>query len=220
VEPSQAAIIFALVVLAAGAVVFSVVFGMEPLRNAWAASEARLAERRAQVAILEEQRRRERELGVEVPLPPAVVLNRVVEGMLKAGHSVENRTANCASFVREEGADSCLGCVLMLLFLLPGLLYLLLARTTKRASVVAYPHEVDGAPGTRLVIGGDDQGTIDGLAMWVRNLAAEPTEAIEIEAPSEGSTADRLRELEGLKESGLISEDEYRAKRSQILEEM
>jgi len=219
VEVWEAATIFIVVALVVGTPVYFVVFRTEQLQGAWETYKERSAERRAQADALEAARRREREFGIELALLPATVLDRVVEEMVRTGHSLEHRTNDSASFVREEGADSCLGCLLMLFFLLPGLLYLLLARSTKRTSVVAYSLQVGGSAGTRLVIGGDDYATVNGLAVWARNLASGPAEKIEIGAV-ETRTEDRLRELERLRESGLVSDDEYRAKRDQILKEM
>lgn len=54
----------------------------------------------------------------------------------------------------------------MLLFILPGILYLLLANRTARVTVAAYPYE----GGSRLVIGGDDPATRNRLMEWARGL--------------------------------------------------
>src|SRR4051794_16448789 len=69
----------------------------------------------------------EREWGIENPFPPGVVLERAVEQMTRQGWSLQNRSDTTASFARDQGADTCTGCILMLFFLLPGILYLLLA---------------------------------------------------------------------------------------------
>jgi hypothetical protein len=50
-----------------------------------------------------------------------------VEAMTHTGYGIESRTENAVTFARHEEANSCLGCLLMLFFIVPGLLYLLLA---------------------------------------------------------------------------------------------
>jgi len=111
----------------------------------------------------------------------------------------------------------------MLFFLLPGLLYLLLARRTQRVTIAAYPEP----PGCRALIGGDDPAGAAKLVDWARGLAAASytlDAPMEYEPPPEvgQSTplADKLRELAKLKDSGLITEAEYEAKRRALLDRM
>lgn len=49
--------------------------------------------------------------------------------------AIQHRTDTTVTFARDEGADAVLGCVLMFSFILPGLLYLLLANRTARVTV-------------------------------------------------------------------------------------
>jgi hypothetical protein len=132
----------------------------EALQQSGAAAAARNAERRA-------DRRREREVGIEVAPPPETLLNYVVEDMTRRGYALQYRTQETVSFSRDRGANSCLGCLLLLLFILPGILYLLLYNTTKRVSVTAYPLETGGS---RLIIGGDDRDTVAELTRWARRM--------------------------------------------------
>ena len=88
--------------------------------------------------------------------------------MVRGGYSLESRTTTSAGFVKKRGANGCLGCFLMLFFLLPGLLYLLLARRTQRVTIAAYPEP----SGCRALIGGDDAAGAAKLVDWARGLAA------------------------------------------------
>jgi hypothetical protein len=156
---------------------------------------------------------RQRQRGVDVPLQPEYFMDHAVEGITRSGYALENRTVNSATFVKEEGANVGLGCCLMALFVLPGLLYLLLARSTVRVTLAAYPHE----GGSRVTVGGDDLRAVEELSRWVREIAENPPT---LPIPAARGAAERLRQLDGLKSAGLLSEQEYQAKRTQILGEM
>ncbi len=112
-------------------------------------------------------RQREREIGVEVSLPPADLLDYVVEDMLDEGWALQGRTATTATFVRDQGASIGWACCLALFFVVPAILYLLLYNTTRRVTVAAYPY----GSGSRLVVGGDPAAA-RGIVDWVRLFAA------------------------------------------------
>jgi hypothetical protein len=75
VEAWQAASLFALMALVLGSVLYFVV-GTEALRDAWEILKEMQAARRAEHQAQLEARIREREVGVEVGLSPAAVLDR------------------------------------------------------------------------------------------------------------------------------------------------
>ena len=189
--------------------------GVFPVFGRW--WERFKAWRAAQVAYNREllaQRQRERE--IEVASPPEALLDGAIERMTRGGYGIESRTSNTVTFARHEGADGCVGCFLMLFFLIPGLLYLLLAQRTARVTVAAYSHE----GGSRVVIGGDDLSVMDELANWARALPTEPGALRPLEQRTENaaqSLADKLRELEDLRGAGLITQEEYEAKRAELL---
>lgn len=196
----------------------------EVLVDSWERFKAYYAANQARMEAAGEARRREKELGIEVGLPPAEVMERAIEFMTRSNYGIESRSENSATFARHQGADTGIGCFLMLFFLVPGLLYLLLAAKTVRVTLAAYPHE----GGSRVVLGGDDQETLGRLTDWTRGLPKEP-QAVEpadpgnrSESPSQAGTSatDRLRELAQLKEAGLITDEEYQTKRADILRSM
>ena len=207
--------------LVVGGSVFYVVRNPESAQDAWRKLKEEWAERRAERRAREVARRREEEVGVEVGLPVAAVLEQAIEFMTRAGYGIESRTENTVTFDRHEGADSCLGCLLMLLFILPGLLYLLLAQRTVRVTFAAYP--IEG--GSRVVIGGDHNPARMEAVGWARRLPdpGEEVEEIPIDeaaTTSPSSPAVRLRELAELRDQGLITEEEYEAKKTDLLDRM
>lgn len=114
------------------------------------------------------------------------------------------------------------------LFIVPGILYFLLAKGTMRVTVAAYPYQ----GGSRVVVGGDDEITIRGLEDWIRGLATIPTRQKSDPSQPEvvkdqpepmqptSSIASKLRELNELRETGLITQEEYEAKRAELLKEL
>jgi len=163
---------------------------------------------------------REQEIGIEVPLPPERVLALVAEQMTRQGWSVSYQTPSSVTFARDEGPDWGLACCLMVVFLIPALIYLLLARNrTARVTVGAYPYE----QGSRVIIGGDRPPVA--LADWGRRLE-EAAQKLPPPEPEEGqprptsTLAQKLRELADLREAGLITPEEYEAKRRDLLDKM
>ncbi len=190
----------------------------------WERLRAWEAGRRARFEAIEAARRREREVGIEIGLPPSKALDGAVEVMTRGGYSLESRTENTVTFARSGQINACLGCFLALLFLIPMIVYLLIvAGRTLRVTVAAYPREEGGS---RVVVGGDDEGGIRVLAEWARTLPSEPEAVVAVEEPLEllaapGPTiADKLHELSELKEAGLITQEEYEAKKAELLGRM
>ena len=110
---------------------------------------------------------REKKVGIEAPVPPDAVLDRAVEFMVRAGHPLESRTDNSATFVRLQKPSVETGIVLLLFFLLPGILYFLFGSKTVRATLVVFPD----TGGSRVVVGGDDSKAKSRLTDWARGLS-------------------------------------------------
>lgn len=101
---------------------------------------------------------REREIGVEVFLSPKIVLDRAVESMTRGGYTVEDRSQNSLTFARREEPSVAVGCILLLFFILPAILYFLFAAKTLKSTLAVFP---DGEGGSRIVIGGNDPQAVD-----------------------------------------------------------
>ena len=182
--------------------------------------------RNARAEEMRVAQKREREIGIETSWPPELVLDGAVEWMTRNGWSLQNRTQDTASFARDQGANCFLGCFLTLLFILPGILYLYLYNRTARVTVAAYPRE----GGSRVVLGGDEPATVQMLSDVIRSLPETPPQrATQQERPQlpvdqetyrAGSLSDKLSELAQLKEAGLITQEEYEAKRAELLGRM
>lgn len=143
-------------------------FGALPvIKEWWKRSQAENAAAKARMAQLSAELLQEQRFGVVVSASPEVVLDQATEYMTRTGYGIQSRTGNTATFARDEGADSCLGCFLMLFLLVPGILYLLLANKTLRLTVAAFSHE----GGSRVVIGGDDVSAKNALTDWLRSLS-------------------------------------------------
>lgn len=111
---------------------------------------------------------------------------------------------------------------------MPGILYFHLAKGALRVTVAAYPYE----GGSRVVVGGDDVRLIPQLEDWVRSLPAEPARQISEPLPPEvdeeqpepmqptSSIANKLHELNELRDERLITQEEYEAKRAELLKEL
>lgn len=77
---------------------------------------------------------------VTVNLSPAECLDRATAFMIERGLSVESRTETSITFVRRGMPDWGIGCALMVLFIVPGLLYMAFAQGTQyRTTIAAVP---------------------------------------------------------------------------------
>jgi len=86
-----------------------------------------------------------------VPLPPSEAIDSAAGRLLREQFSLESRTENSATFFRDQGPNVALGCFLMLLFILPGLIYLLLGSGAERVTVMLVPEQ----GGSRVILGGN-----------------------------------------------------------------
>jgi hypothetical protein len=131
---------------------------------------ARAAERQEMYA----RAQHERERGIEVALSPGLVLDHSIEAMTRSGYGLEARTENAATFARHQGPNIALGIFLILCcFLLPGILYVLLAERTVRVTIAAYP--IEG--GSRVVVGGDSAQDVSRATSWASGLP-KPSEGL------------------------------------------
>lgn len=187
-------------------------------REWWERFKAREAARAARAQEAQITRAR----GYEVSLSPDGALSEAIEVMARRGYPLQSRTENTVTFERSAQPDACLGCFLAILFLLPALIYMLaVAGKTVRTTLAAYPSE---GGGSRLVVGGDDGQGVRELIQWAESLPVEteeePPELPPVEPSGERTLASKLRELTELKEAGLITPDEFEAKRKELLDKM
>lgn len=109
--------------------------------------------------------------GVFVPnLSPQDAIQRTVAHMVGRGYPLVSRQENSATFSHHEGPDVWAGCFLLLLFLLPGILYFILAGGERHTTLVATAED----NGVRLYAGGDRGASQDELRAWVMELAETP----------------------------------------------
>jgi hypothetical protein len=108
----------------------------------------------------------EREWSVLVPLAPQQAIDSATPLLLAERFSLESRTENSATFFRDRGPNVALGCLLMLFFILPGLLYLLLGSNQERVTLLLVPE----GNGSRAILGGD---SVQGRAIlreWAESI--------------------------------------------------
>lgn len=112
----------------------------------------------------------ERGVQVLVALDASDALDAATMHMIsrETGYSVEARSENTVTFLRHEGPSAFLGCVLLLFFLVPGILYLVLAGNDLRTTAWVSPNLTTG--GCRLLIGGDDPVGQRELRSWAHAL--------------------------------------------------
>lgn len=100
--------------------------------------------------------------GIAVGLHPGAAVDRVTARMAEHGFVVLHKGKDSATFSRPKRANTGVGCLLLLLGLVPGLLYFGLFRGTRTVSVVA----VREGSGARLVTSGDDAAARRDLERW------------------------------------------------------
>lgn len=186
--------------------------------EAWAAFKRWIAKIPERLRALYAAATRERAVGIEVALPPRAVLDRAVEAMTRSRmHALEARSENSLTFVRREKPSTFAAIFLLLLFILPGILYLMFGSRMVRATLAVFAGE---AGGSRIVVGGDDRWTVARLTEWARGLRLEPagTEAAEVDAPD--NPIDQIRRLAELRDAGLVTPEEFEAKRKDLLDRM
>lgn len=184
--------------------------------EAWAAFKRWMAEAPGRLRASYAAANRERNAGIEVALSPRAVLDRAVEAATRAGHVLEARSENSLTFVRREKPSSWAAIFLLLFFLLPGILYLMFGSKLVRATFAVFPGE---GGGSRMVIGGDDGYMVARLTDWARTLRSEPA-GEESAAEIATNPLDQIRRLAELRDAGLVTPEEFEAKRKDLLNRM
>lgn len=104
-------------------------------------------------------------------MEPREFLDRTVAEMVGRGYTVSGQTDSSVTFEREQTPDCLLGCGLLSLGILPGLIYLAIASTGKSRSTVLASST---ASGTEIVVSGDSWIDRRVLGGWATELAAGP----------------------------------------------
>jgi hypothetical protein len=112
----------------------------------------------------------ERERIYSVAMPPQKLLDELTLHMSPRGYALESRFESSVTFMRYEEASLAIAFLLVFLFVLPAILYLILAGHDVRTTVTVM--EAEG--GCRFVLGGDDeQGRYD-IRQWAERLPSLP----------------------------------------------
>lgn len=163
-------------------------------------------------------RREHRDLGVPTGFSPASALDSAVMYMTGKGYAVESRSESTVTFTKYLPPNTFTGIVLLLLFILPGILYFILAGRTVRSTVVAIPDEES----TRVKLGGEPYEGIEDLQQWQKSLPEPGT--IEEERLPELASADdipgQIRKLAELRDAGIVTEEEFERKKAELLGRM
>ena len=188
--------------------------------EAWERAKANHAIDNQRVAEARATREREQRTGIEVAASPQMVLDAAVEMMTREGWAAQHRSETTVSFARDEGADAGVGCLLLLFFLVPGILYFALANKTVRMTIAAYPHE----GGSRVVAGGDHQLITGDLVRHLRDLPAPGqapvTPGVEGAGYTQPSIAEKLRQLSEARDAGLLTQEEFEAKKRDLIDSL
>jgi hypothetical protein len=99
-------------------------------------------------------------------MTPAQVLEQAATHMAGRGFDIESRLANAVNFSFREEPNLILGLVLLLLGIVPGLLYFLLAGGDRRATLLVD----EQGDGCRVYVDGDASALRDELRTWVLGL--------------------------------------------------
>ena len=103
---------------------------------------------------------------VVTDMTPAQVLEQAATHMASRGFAIESRLGNSMNFSFREGPNAFLGVVLLLLFILPGILYFLLAGGDRRTTLLVN----EEGEGCRVYVSGDVGAPQDELRNWVLSL--------------------------------------------------
>lgn len=90
---------------------------------------------------------------VFVSVPPRRCLEQAAVLMAERGFSLAASTERSLTFTRPKKANTDIGCLLLLLGVVPGLLYFGLYKGTQSTTLVAVPE----GGGSRLIVTGDDK---------------------------------------------------------------
>jgi hypothetical protein len=99
-------------------------------------------------------------------MTPAQVLEQAATHMASRGFAIESRLGNTMNFSFHEGPNVFVGLVLLLLGILPGILYFLLAGGDRRTTLLVN----EEGEGCRVYVSGDGGAPLDELRTWVLGL--------------------------------------------------
>lgn len=169
----------------------------------------------------------ERELGRLVGLAPKNALDRAVAYMTREGASVTGRTENSVTFSYHKGPNGFIVLFLLLFFILPAILYWMAASRDTNFTITASPAK----GGCRLLIGGEVAAG-DGyyyFKRWVNSLP-KPDPTLTVAAQEEAgadptgaqapSIPDEIRRLAELRDAGIVTNEEFEAKKRELLDRM
>jgi hypothetical protein len=97
---------------------------------------------------------------------PDQVLEQAATHMASRGFAIESRLGNTINFAFHEGPNVFVGLVLLLLGILPGILYFLLAGGDRRTTLLAN----EEGEGCRAYVSGDRGAPLYELRNWVLSL--------------------------------------------------
>ncbi len=103
--------------------------------------------------------------ALTVNASPKESVEDVVAYMAASGYLIAFHGETSATFTRAKKADVGIGCLLLLLGVVPGLLYFALAGSTQAVSVTAMRGDV----GTSLILSGDDRNGLYELRDYIRS---------------------------------------------------
>ena len=170
-----------------------------------------------------------RERGPLIPLSAQEALNSASSYMTRKGFTIESRSDASVTFSNRKKPSDGIGCLLLLLGIVPGVLYFALAGRQVRSTLAVIP---EGAH-CRAQIGGESDPGYRHLRKWCGSLpgfagpSAEYTvhedARQELTAPKVDSNAtipEQIHQLAELRDSGLLSDKEFEAKKSDLLRRM
>jgi len=148
-------------------------------------------------------------------------MERLVDNLTRKGASVTGRTEDSVSFTYYKGPNGLLLLVLLLLLFLPGIVYWVASSRNVGFTVTVKP--VPG--GCRLRFGGESRAGYDEYRHWLKTLPGPTpasvegaTPATEAETPADIPT--QIQKLAELRDAGVVSEEEFQAKRRKLLDLM
>lgn len=108
--------------------------------------------------------------NVVIHLPPKEGVLSATAYMLGNGFTVEETSGTSVTFVGYEGPNIIIGLILMLLlFFLPGILYLLFGGRYRRVTLLLTPQGPQ-ARGSRVLVGGESNAGREALKSWIDSL--------------------------------------------------
>jgi hypothetical protein len=99
-------------------------------------------------------------------MTPDRVLGQAATYMASRGFAIESRQGNAMNFSHHEEPSVVLGCGLLLVGIVPGVLYFLLAGGDRRTTLLAN----EEGEGSRVFVSGDGGIPLEELRIWVLNL--------------------------------------------------